>query len=678
MAEATIMDLTVVCQRFPKPPDPEISRENILEAIDTILEGETKIVVIEGAEEIGKTNTLAQFARKHAHNALSLFVSYTSRWAYDPRILRLDLFNQINWVLHKEEVPAAESIEEGLLLTKFFELNRYARNKGQIFYFILDGLDEIPKEDTTTRDLILNILPFGGEHFRFLLAGDYNQLKSALPSKIASKPQQLAPFTLDDTARYFEGVVKERSAIEEIHQLCRKIPGYLASVRRLLETGASVQQIIDGDLNQPLQIFELEWRQINNADEDLLDLLALLAHDRKKHTLDDALSLLNLSADKANAVLPTLGFVTVDPESREVGFVSEAFRKFAANKLRHLKDKINSILIDDLLKDPNSEAALTYLTTYLEQAGRFEDILTYLSPEHFAKMLESSQSLSPVQQKAGLGVSAAKRLGRNWDLVRLSMQKSALIDLGGAESRRAEIEARVALNDYGAALALAQSVVLKEDRLHLLAIIARKRREQNLPKDPEISTQIKQLYSQIDLKALKRQAADIASELMYSEPKIAIELVEKATDTDASENSLDWALAKLSLAASAANSTQLSSTDAENMEANENISSKIKDPRARRFTATAKLLLKEYSAKEVIAEVEKLEGTTDRLHLLRQWAMNNRERSDAADVVDYALKLAIKTTPFTFNATVLRQLAAPLPFIYDEGKARPLVGIFDS
>jgi hypothetical protein len=236
----------------------------------------------------------------------------------------------------------------------------------------------------------------------------------------------------------------------------------------------------------------------------------------------------------------------------------------------------------------------------------------------------------------------------------------------------------MALNDYESALALAHSAVLKEDRLHLLAIVARKRREQNLPIDQELSAQIQQLYSQIDHKSLKGQATKIASELMYSDPKIAIELVEKATDTDSGENALDWAFAKLSLVGFAANTNQLSSTDAKNTEANENVSSKIKDPRARRFTATAALLFKEYTAKEVIAEVEKLEGATDRLYILRKWAMNNRERGDAADVVDYALKIAIKTTPFTFNASVLRELAAPLPFILDENKAMHLVGTFDS
>ena len=57
--------------------------------------------------------------------------------------------------------------------------------------------------------------------------------------------------------------------------------------------------------------------------------------------------------------------------------------------------------------------------------------------------------------------------------------------------------------------------------------------------------------------------------------------------------------------------------------------------------------------------------------------MRARERSDAADVVEYALDLAIKTAAYAPNARVLRELAAPLPFMRDKERARRLVGIFD-
>ena len=72
-----------------------------------------------------------------------------------------------------------------------------------------------------------------------------------------------------------------------------------------------------------------------------------------------------------------------------------------------------------------------------------------------------------------------------------------------------------------------------------------------------------------------------------------------------------------------------------------------------------------------------MKTTEDRLYLLRQWSVESRERSDAGDVVEYALDLAIKTAAYAPNARVLRELAAPLPFMRDEERAHRLVGIFD-
>ncbi len=95
-------------------------------------------------------------------------------------------------------------------------------------------------------------------------------------------------------------------------------------------------------------------------------------------------------------------------------------------------------------------------------------------------MIERSQSLIPVEQKTELGVKAARQLRKDSDLMRLSVQGSLLAEIDGSEVWKSEIEAKMALNDYDSALTLAQSNVLKEDRLHLLSIIAKTQREQGL------------------------------------------------------------------------------------------------------------------------------------------------------------------------------------------------------
>src|SRR5260370_25865035 len=231
----------------------------------------------------------------------------------------------------------------------------------------------------------------------------------------------------------------------------------------------------------------------------------------------------------------------------------------------------------------------------------------------------------------------------------------------------------MALHDYGAALALAQRTELKEDRLHSLAVIAKARREQESLLEPEFLEQMRQLYAQIDPATLEeRRAIDIAADLIYALPDLAIELVEKASHADTDSGTRDWAFAKLTLAAFRRDRGPFQLPDAL-----ESVQSRIEDPAARRLSHAVSLLFRKSSAQEVIAEVATFDAT-ERLNLLRLWARANRTRKDAIEVVDTALKLMIQTTDYSPNARVLRELAAPLPHAPDTIRVKQLVGIFDS
>ena len=102
MKTAEIVDLTTICSSFPNLPPNLILRENILNTIETILEGETEVIIVEGEDGIGKTTILGQYAKKHSDTTFSLFTKPTSRWAYDPNILLRDLAEQLTWFLTKK------------------------------------------------------------------------------------------------------------------------------------------------------------------------------------------------------------------------------------------------------------------------------------------------------------------------------------------------------------------------------------------------------------------------------------------------------------------------------------------------------------------------------------------------------------------------------------------------
>ncbi len=672
MAKEEIMDITVVSRSFPQYLPPQVYRENILDTIDTIFEGDTQLLVIEGGEGIGKTTLLAQFAKKYPNQTFSLFIKPTSRWTYDPSFLLLDLCSQIYWALYQKELHELNQIDDGFLRVSIFQLQRLTRQKP--YYFLIDGLESIPEEEPHARESVLEMLPFGRSGFRFLLTGDLRHLSPLIPREVPAKSFPLAKFTLDETMKYMGDLTDDREIIEEIHRACRGVPGSLASVRRIAHAGLTLQQLLEDLPSKLPHLFEIEWQAIDANDEHLRLLLAILAHSLETHTIEDLARIAQISEERVRALLQGVGFIVISSPDDEVNFVSEAFRKFAADRLRSLKEQVSTYLIDDLLRTPYTNEALTYLPEYLIQAGRYEDLLDYLSPDdHFMEIVEHNQSLSPVKQRSDLGISTAFQLHRDEDLMRFSIQRATIDDFDRAEVWRSEVEARMALHDYGAALALAQRTELKEDRLHLLAVIARAKREQELPLEPELLEQMRQLYSQIAPATLEeRKAIDIAADLIYSLPDLAIELVEKASHTDTDSGTRDWAFAKLTLAAFRHDRGPFQLPDAL-----ESVQSRIEDPAARRLSHAASFLFRKSSAQEVIAEVATFDAT-ERLNLLRLWARANRTRKDAIEVVDTALKLMIQTTDYSPNARVLRELAVPLPHAPDTTRTKQLVGIFDS
>jgi hypothetical protein len=169
-------------------------------------------------------------------------------------------------------------------------------------------------------------------------------------------------------------------------------------------------------------LFEKEWKQVLN-DELALQVLAIIAHALHRPTVEELTRLIGQDKDRVLAALEGISFLTIDNRTSEVSFESDAFCKFSTSKLRDRREQIIDLIIDDLTARPESEVAVSDLPVYFEQRGKLKEVLECLSPDYFARIVEHSQSLVPVRQKADLGISAAITLRHVGELLRLSMQK---------------------------------------------------------------------------------------------------------------------------------------------------------------------------------------------------------------------------------------------------------------
>jgi hypothetical protein len=674
MDRVEVLNLTSICRNFPKSPVSEVSRDHLLDTIDRTFEAGTNILIVEGCEGIGKTIFLAQYAKRHAENAVSLFIAPLSRYAYSPEYLKLILSEQIHWALHKEQVNP-NRLNEAFMSTQISLLQRRALRNREVFYFIIDGLQDLPAEDIRIQDIILHeILPIGLDGFQFLISGDFKKLPLKGRKDVLCKSFQLPYFSLDETKRYFRDMELNSTDLEDIHRMCHGIPEHLASVMRSISSGVDIQKIFDEDPDNLPSFLSIEWRKIREATEAEKNILALITFGRKKYSTHEIARILNQEQSHVQTILNNLSIIRTDSDNGCIDFVSESMRKFASKHLHEYKEKMTNLLIDDLLQDSDTEEKIVYLPDYYEQAGRLDELLAYLTPEHFAKVLEMSHSLYPLRLRAEMGLTSSQKQKQNQDnaLIRFSMQKSLITELEKAETWRSEVEARMALKDYNSALALAHSTILKEDKLHLLTIIAKFRCKEGLRPEPELINQIDLLYNQIDHRSLGPRATEIASDLIWVNPDLAINLINTAMDFQFDKEEYNWAFAKLSVLALVANYN-------ENLpsEIAEQTRSQIRDSSLHKFAKSVSMFFGDFSSAEVIEHAEKIE-IQNRLFFIRSWAIANQDREDAANVIDYALDILVKNTPYTPKMRDLRETAIPLPYVKDRDRAKHLVGRFDS
>jgi hypothetical protein len=250
---------------------------------------------------------------------------------------------------------------------------------------------------------------------------------------------------------------------------------------------------------------------------------------------------------------------------------------------------------------------------------------------------------------------------------RYSIQGSIVNELDNYLFWESEINARISIDDFYGAISLANSAVLKVDRLHLLALIARKQKEFRNKVDEELINLIQDLYHVTDLTSVGNKIYDIVSDLLFAIPNLAIEMIEKSSGNVSEKNINDWVIAKLSTAAIDINNKDNGNSDRPKpLEAIES----IHNPLIRKINRAISFLVGNYSAIKVLEEVKKLSDSMERLRLLRLWLNNNHSNIETVEIViDAALdELVSLSAEETITFDILKDLSFQLPFVKNAGK----------
>jgi len=590
------------------------------------------------------------------------------------------LCNQIHFVNKDSELDEEVNISDYTnedWLKNYLYSEKIRNRQNRTFYFILDGLDEISQDrQNEIKELILDKLPYDRTNIKMLLSGQQN--KNLLRKGILYDKYEIPYLSKDESLFIFgNGITSEK--FDDVNKVCLNNAGKIAFLRDLIKKGGiSVNNISDKLTSDLRSIYQYLWNSTSNMDEYCKIILAIIAFQDEKYNTKDIAKILNISERQ---VIDYLHFITyVNKNSLgKYEFIFEGFTDFAKLQLASYKKKIDEIVIEYLLRDLDSVDSFIRLLELYKKTGNKQEQLKLLSDERWKQLLIASEKISVLSRVSNVALETIQGENENKyipTILKYSVLKSALKELSQTTVWQYEIAASLVLEDYMEAQNLANIAFLKEDKLKMFASIARAYTERKVKVPIDIQRNILELYDDIDaskdFKNIKESAVEIASLLMYSNPKLAFRLIEDLSgNISDNDNAFDWALAQISLSV---HSNLENLEDVTKEDINTKVYSKIRNPKIKEFADAILYLSENQTSEQLIEKVTQLESTSQKMFLIRNWLGNNHKDDNAANIIELGLKLVVdRSDKYVPKSGDYKIFAMPLPYLKDKNKAFELI-----
>lgn len=662
----------------PDLPRPLVSRPHLISAILQLFDSVTDTVCVEGRAGYGKTTLLREFAEVCTAPCFSIFLRAGSRHSYDPVLARVDLANQLYWHLESRRLPDTYEPTDGDLRTLVRRCGRHLSRRNSAAYFIVDGLHHIPLDDATLLQAIIALLPFGSKPFRFLLSSDI--LTTIFPSNqtVPIRPFVLMPFSSHESDEFFSGIIDDKSHRAQYHKTLGGVPALLASARRQLLSSATGKQIQLLPPVPDLDTFhQAEWDLLTPLSERTEAALAYILAYGRPVSVPQLCQHLNLSSDRLNALLGDFPFLSYSTNLGGWDFASDPFRQYAATKLRSRVAEATEAIATKLLQDPDSEAALALLPQYLERAGQSAKILEWLDEHRLAKILFKARTpawTEPILRNA-IGISYDSRNDRA--LTTYSILRSIVPQISHTTGIDQEIRARCILGDFDGAQAVANDVPLLTQRLRLLAVLVDAASESPGVDTETLKREVRDLLQQVDVTTLPTdEAIDIAIDLYPVEPDAALKLLKTTIKDDMAHDSMDVAIARITIAA--LQSQRAIDSSADPSDDSPKTTDILVDERIKTFIDATRFSLTARSGADVMSLSRTIAEPADRLFVLRTWIAQHPDDEGVLYVIEATLNDALAAVEFAPTATFYREVLSPLVRTSDRETRTRLVAMVDA
>lgn len=662
---------------FPQVRSSEfIERSNYFSQFDDKFENGSNLIILEGKEDSGKTTICAQFALRNIETSISIFFNPHHKLDYSLEFYCSNFIYQAKHILGVEQ---PENIERLLSVEEYnqtlFALRKSLRSSKKKITLIIDGLEEKINENNSFIVELMNIIPFGENIFRIIISGnekDYLKIHKKLAKQNIESIDTIG-FSPLEIEEFLKGINLSDTERSELSKITHGLPGRLNTIRRILTTSNTRYEDVLNS-NTYGAWLELDCNSVNLDNPFISSVISLLSLSDKSYPSDELAKICCTTKEEIDKLILTHSIL--EKSGDNIKLISNGHKNYFAGILRGNKSKVEEMLINYYVSD-GSVNSIIELPKLHAKSKDWSKVLDVLDADYLPRIIENTGSLLIVNESLKLGIQASDEINKYGHLWRYSIQGGIVNELDNFLFWESEIEARIAISDFTGSILLAESAVLKIDRLRLLALIAKRQKQLNNSVDEELTDLIKDLYAEIDLFNVGEKIYDIVGDLLYAMPNLAIEIIEKSSDSMDNGNINDWIVTKLSFAA--IDSSLKENDQSENSKKLEAIQS-LNNPKVKKINKAISFLVGNYSADKVILEVNKLEDSNEKLRLLRLWLNNNKSNIIGVEnVMDLALdQLIEESSSSAITVDLLKELSNNLPFLKNEKEQKELCSRFQN
>lgn len=630
-----------------------IDRDNVICTIDKILSGETKLLFIEGEEGIGKSTLLREYNKKYSNSTIHIELDISCRWGSDIRFFTYLLYTKLYGFLNGVECNL-DSIEipDGELLEMLVLTDKALIKRRESLSILIDGLDEISINDSQT---IVNYLPISNSFtmYKLIITGDSSNLSKYFKCNY-TKTYILSGFTLNESKEYLSKFITEPEIILEIAKTSNGNPGYLSSIKRMINSGLTPQAVVlQLPDNLPKALLN-EWNHANITDTNLLKVLCLVANECSPYTVQQISSIFDVEEAYILQELTKHEFIIIN--EGVITFISDAFRRFIEKQLSHLKNEVYDQLIGYLSVNPYSDISLDSLPQIYYNKGQYIDLLSYLSDDVLYQMVSKASSLKTLKKHIDIGLLSALRIRKPEVIIGYAIKSAAVISLNEDKVWKTEIDALMSLGEATKAIEMANGAVLIEDRLAAYAQICKHKANKGDAIDPTLIERIKVTITNMDTTILGDRAIEIAMDISTFDPELSINLIKSSLNVENDPNATDFAFTKLAIA------SLFRRNPSEEKDASDLFNKHIANPSLQDITKGFQIISQQKNAADLIKSVQDITDTSIQVRFLCEWIKANRRSVDAIDVTLYGIDLVIRKTDYSPNSKVFYDLISPIEF----------------